>query len=344
VLVITPHFCALFTTLCRIQGRRNTCSAWGIYVDTFVLCDHAATAVRSPPAESRANMSVKTACNSTHVRWQLGVVEKKIFIHERDVQEVNANISYLKSKCLEVGNSAAEKERVYVKKLETTHIAEERQLLRTKYLQVKTGTDKLNLKWATYYRQERDKVFPMSLELEALRQQQKTLRAQLVACVNTLRSTAKALDDIDCEKSKIAMDKWLAAEAHSVASLVPGLGRADHAAQLAHLRNGTLDKFHKEREVRLRVAQRKRMPTVPPYLPVHYGPSLAAAREINERHQESLLRETIIRQHEEREYQQRLRQEQLRSQRAHADMLLAHQAASPWPPLHPYPGIYGPHW
>jgi len=289
-------------------------------------------------------MSVKTACNTTHLRWQLGVVEKQIFLHERNVQEVNANILYLKSKCLEVANSAAEKERVYAKKLETTHTAEERKLLHTKYLQVKTGTDKLNLKWATYYREERDKVFPMSLELESLRQQKETLRAQLVACVNTLRSTVKALDDIDCEKSKIAMDKWLAAEARSVASLVPGLGRADHAAQLAHLRNGTLDKFHKERKVRLQVASTKRMPTVPAYLLARPAPSLEVAREIKERHQESLLRETRIRQHEESEYQQRLRQEHLRSQMAYTDTLRAHEAESRWPPIHPYPGTYGPQW
>jgi len=67
------------------------------------------------------NKSVKQDC-STNLRWQLGVLEKKkICMHERDVQEVDGNVFYLKSKCLTVGNGAVEKKRQYTKKLEATH-------------------------------------------------------------------------------------------------------------------------------------------------------------------------------------------------------------------------------
>lgn len=185
----------------------------------------------------------------------------------------------------------------------------------------------------------------MALELDALHQQQEILRARLIACVKTLHPTAKALDDIDREKSKIAMDKWLAAEAHSDASLVPGLGRADHVAQLAHLRNGTLDKFHQERAQRMQVEQGQRMPTAPPYLPVHYGPSPAAAREISQRHQEGLLRATRIRQDQESEFQARHHhQQELRAQREYADMSHPHGAVSPWTHMYTLPGTYGPQW
>jgi len=181
-------------------------------------------------------------------------------------------------RCLAAGNGAAEKEKKYHAKLETTHSPEERELLRNSYLKGKIATDQYNLKWSTAYREERDKVFPMALDLDALREEERMIRARLAAGVNALKPTERALDDIDCEKNKIAMHKWLAEEARSVASLVPGLGRADQVAQLAHLRNGTLDKFHQDRAVRMQAAQMQGMATAPSYKPVRHGPTRGARR------------------------------------------------------------------
>jgi len=297
-------------------------------------------------------MSAKKACN-TELRWKLGVVEKQIYLHNRNVQEVEGTILYLKGRCLAAGNGAAEKEKKYHAKLETTHSPQERELLRNTYLKGKVATDQYNLKWATAHREERDQVFPMALHLDALREEEKMIRAQLTAGVNALKPTERALDDIDCEKNKIAMDKWLAEEARSVASLVPGLGRADQVAQLAYLRNGTLDKFHQDRTVRLQADKVQQMSTAPSYKPARHGPSTAAARDIRERQQQLSLRDNAVRQQKERDYHERHRlqvdahrhhQQLLDAHRAYANMSHPHVPVPPWTDLYHLPGTYGPQW
>jgi len=269
---------------------------------------------------------------SSYLRWLLCVLQKEIYMHERDIKLVNGNLLYLRDECLAAGNNAAGKERKYIQKTASAKSPEAQELLRTKYLASKTGTDRLNLKWATAYRLEREKVFPMTNKLDAMREEEATLQARLANCVKTLKGTNRVHDDIDRETNKMTMDKWFAEEDSAFASLISGLRGADRLRQLMHLRDGTLDKFHDERTTQIKQAEEK------------IKQAEEKIRKQRAFRQQQFHREAIIRERHASHFQARLHQQQIEAERADAAMLHHYGAVSPHTILHSLPGTYGPGW